>query len=447
MNSQLNLEGYCPAVLLYCLHVEMRVCDFYSLYKKHTVALVMLAETMQPVDAVIVGAGPVGSYTALRLAKLGVKTHVYEEHATVGLPSHCAGHISIRSLKALGYYPLPNGIVENTFNAANFYSQTGTRFALKLKVPVTLALNRAKFDQYIAQQAEAAGATFHLGTRVRSLTLENGFARGVYLQDGTRVPSKITIDTEGISSRLLRQAGLKALNPEGLVYAVETEIDGVTDVEEHAVEVYMGSSAPGFYGWLIPRPDGKAKLGLATDHGNPQTYLQRLITKHPVASRQLKGAKILKTSYHAISLGGPIGRAYADGFLAVGDVASQVKPTTGGGVIFGLTCGGIAAEVAKAALERGDVSGEVLSLYQKRCNEALNFDVSFMLRLRRFLNSLSDERLDSVLRFCNRLGIGKALSDVEEIDFQGRMMLQAAAKPQMLAALAYFGLLYLSANH
>ena len=179
------------------------------------------------------------------------------------------------------------------------------------------------------------------------MALENGFVKGINLQDGTKIPSKITIDTEGISSRLLRQAGLKALNPKGLVYAVETEIDDVSDVEEHAVEVYMGSSAPGFYGWLIPRPDGTAKLGLATSHGNPQAYLQRLMTKHPVASRQLKGAKITKTSYHAITLAGPIGKAYANGFLAVGDVASQVKPTTGGGVIFGLTCGEIAAEVAK----------------------------------------------------------------------------------------------------
>ena len=404
----------------------------------------MLAKTMQPVDTVIVGGGPVGSYTALRLAKLGVKAHVFEEHASVGLPSHCAGHISIRSLKALGYYPLPNGIAENTFDAANFYSPSGTKFSLKLKAPVTIALNRAKFDQCIAKEAQDAGATFHLNTPVQSLAIRDGFVKGINLQDGTTINSKITIDTEGISSRLLRQAGLKALNTKGLVYAVEAEIDGVSDVEAHAVEVYMGSSAPGFYGWLIPRPDGTAKLGLATSHGNPQAYLQHLMTKHPVASRQLKGAKITKTSYHAISLAGPISKAYTNGFLAVGDVASQVKPTTGGGVIFGLTCGEIAAEVANTALLKGDVSGEVLSLYQKCCNEALNFDVAFMLRLRRFLNSLSDERLDSVLRFCNRLGVDKALSDVEEIDFQGRMLLKVAAKPQMLAALAYFFLLYLS---
>jgi flavin-dependent dehydrogenase len=201
----------------------------------------MMEQKSRQADAVIVGAGPVGSYTALRLAKLGVKAHVYEEHAEVGLPSHCAGHISIRSLKALGYYPLPNGIVENTFDAANFYSPSGTKFSIKLKTPVTCALDRAKFDQYLAKQAQDAGATFHLNSTVQSLAIQNGFVKGINLKDGTTVQSKITIDTEGISSRLLRQTGLRGLNGKGLVYAVETEIEGVSGVEEHAVEVYMGS--------------------------------------------------------------------------------------------------------------------------------------------------------------------------------------------------------------
>jgi hypothetical protein len=69
-----------------------------------------------------------------------------------------------------------------------------------------------------------------------------------------------------------------------------------------------------------------------------------------------------------------------------------------------------------------------------------------MLRLRRFLNSLSDEKLDEMLRVCGKLGVDKALRDVNEIDFQGKMLLTAVQKPAMAAALLYFGLLYLSAN-
>ena len=401
-------------------------------------------------EAIVVGGGPVGSYAALNLAKLGVKATVFEEHPQIGLPSHCAGHISIKSLRNIGLYPLPTGIAENTFCTANFYSPAGSKFSLHLSCPVTVALNRARLDQYLAKQAQEAGARFVLNSRVQALLMKEGFVGGVKVQSNgaeERVYSKIVLDTEGISSRLLRQTGLKALKPSGLVYAVEAEVDRVQDVELDAVEVYFGKSyAPGFYGWLIPRPDGSAKVGLATNHGDPRGYLKRLMTKHPIASKQLAKAKITQVGYHAITLGGPINRSYADGFLAVGDCASQVKPTTGGGVIFGLKCAEIAAQVANSALRKNNVSSGYLKTYQQQCHDLTGFDFQVMLRLRRFLDSLSDERLDEMLRVCARLGVDKALRDVDEIDFQGKMLLTAVKKPAMAAALAYFGLLYLSAN-
>jgi flavin-dependent dehydrogenase len=157
-----------------------------------------------------------------------------------------------------------------------------------------------------------------------------------------------------------------------MVYAVEAEVENVEGVEEHGVEVYVGKDyAPGFYGWLIPRPDGTAKLGLATNHGNPKTYLQQLMKHHPVASKQLRQTKIKSQTFHAITLGGPITKAYGNGFLAVGDCASQVKPTTGGGVVFSLTCAKAASETAKEALQNGDVSEGALGLYQKRFMEQI----------------------------------------------------------------------------
>jgi digeranylgeranylglycerophospholipid reductase len=411
----------------------------------------MMAQTIQSADAIVVGGGPVGSYAALNLAKLGVKVTVFEEHSTIGFPSHCAGHISIKSLRSMGLYPLPNGIVENTFCAANFHSPLGSKFSIKLSCPVTLALNRARFDQFLANQAQNAGASLVLGSRVQSLLLMNGSVKGVNIRkaDGSdeKVYSKIVLDSEGVSSRLLRQAGLKALKTSALIYGVEAEVDTVQDVELDAVEVYFGKAyAPGFYAWLIPRPDGSAKVGLATNHGDPREYLKRLMLKHPVASKQLSKAKITHVGYHAITLGGPINKSYADGFLAVGDCASQVKPTTGGGVIFGLTAAKAAAEVASQAIALSDVSSNVLQAYQKRCDELLKFDFRVMLRIRRFLDSLSDKRLDEMLRVCGKIGVDKALRDVDEIDFQGKMLLTAVKKPSMLVALTYFGLLYLSAN-
>jgi len=402
-------------------------------------------------EVIVVGGGPAGSYTALNLAKKGVKVTVFEEHPQIGVPSHCAGHISIRSLKTMGLYPIPEGILENKFCAANFYSPYGTKFSLHLSCPVTVALNRARFDQYLARQAEAAGATFAASSYVQSLVIADGYVKGINVTHGggvtVQVGSKIVVDAEGVSSRLLRQTGLTPLKPSGIVYAVEAEMENVQNVDLDAVEVFFGKAyAPGFYGWLIPKPDGSAKVGLATNKGNPREFLKRLMTKHPIAAKQLAKAKITHIGYHAITLAGPIPQAYTNGFLAVGDCASQVKPTTGGGVIFGLTAAKQAAEIAGKAIAQDDVSSVVMQAYQKRCNDLLRFDFNVMLRLRRFLNSLSDEKIDEMLRVCDKLGINKALRNVDEIDFQGKMLLTAIQKPSMAAALLYFGLLYLSAN-
>jgi len=402
-------------------------------------------------DIVIVGGGPVGSFAALNLARMGAEVAVFEEHSTIGSPSHCAGHLSIRSLRNLGLYPLPGKIVQNTFSAANFYSPTGTKLSIRLSRPVTCAIDRTNFDKYLAEKAEAAETHYYLNSRVRSLLIDGGVVKGVNLETKgnveATVSAKIVVDAEGIASRILRQTGLPSLDRDRLVHAVETEVENVENVEPDAVGVFMGKNyAPGFYAWLIPKTDGTAKVGLATKTGNPKEFLQRFMLKHPVASKQLAKARITKIAFHPISLGGPISKAYSNGFMAVGDVASQVKPTTGGGVIFGLTSAKIAAQVANEALKRNDLSSSYLQLYQKRCADMLGFDFSVMLRIRKFLDALSDEKVDKALRFCAASGLDEKLRDVEEIDFQGQTFLKVLKKPFAFAILAYFLTLYLSAN-
>jgi geranylgeranyl reductase family protein len=401
-------------------------------------------------EAVVIGGGPAGSFTAWNLSRLGVETTVLEEHAEIGVPSHCAGHLSIRSLRNLGLYPLPEGSVENTFSAANFHSPLGTAFSVRLEQPVTCALNRELLDKFLAEKAEAAGVRYRLGSRVRSLIIDDGFVKGVNIEregDVESVEAKVIVDAEGISSRFVKEAGLAAPQGGCLVHAVEAEVENVNNLEADSVEVFLGKEyALGFYGWIMPLPNGTAKVGLAAKTGNPKDLLQRLMFKHPVASKLLKGSRVKQLSFHPITLGGPIAKNYANGFLAVGDAASQVKPTTGGGVIFGLTCGQIAAETAFEAIRRNDVSESCLKEYQKSCVAKLGFDFSVMLRVRRFLDSLSDEKIDDILRVCNRFGLGKALKAVDEIDFQGKLLLEMLTKPSAYATFAYLLRLYLSAN-
>jgi geranylgeranyl reductase family protein len=401
-------------------------------------------------DVAVVGGGPCGSFAALKLGKLGADVTVFEEHSEIGIPSHCAGHLSIKGLRDLKLYPLPAEIVENTFYGANFYSPKGNEFSVRFSSPITCAVNRALFDKHIAEIAEHAGANYCLNSRVESLIIEDGSVKGVVVKQKGKTEKKmarIMLDAEGISSRILKEAGLLGLNRHMLLNGVEAEVDNVKKMEPDRVEVFLGREyAPSFYAWMVPKNDGKAKVGLAAKNGNPKMLLQRFMLKHPIASRKLGTAKVLQTSFHPITLGGPIPQTYSNGFLAVGDVASHVKPTTGGGVVLGMTCANVAAEVAIEALRRNDFSKEFLSAYQRRCEEILGFDVKVMLRMRKTLDRMSDERLDDMIGLCTRLGLDKTLQNVKDIDFQGQTFLRVLRSPRILTALSYFIFAYLSAN-
>lgn len=399
-------------------------------------------------DVIIVGGGPCGSFAAFNLAKRGINVAVFEEHSEIGVPCHCTGHLSIEGLKRLGLYPLPTEVVENVFYGAVFHSPNGRTFQVRFSQPVTCVVNRAFFDKHLAEKAEQKGAHFFLNSHVESLIVEEDFARGVRVNGKHEERfAKIVIDAEGISSRILRMMGLASLNREMLVKGIQAEVENVKNVEPDTVEIFLGNAyAPGFYAWLAPKKDGKAKVGLATNTGNPRDFLKRLMLKHPTASKKLQNAKILQATLHPITLGGPIPKTYSNGFLVVGDAASQVKPTTGGGVIFGMTCAKFAAEVAYEALCQNDFSANFLSAYQKRFERSLGFDVEVMLKIRKMLNAMSDAKIDSFINFCNKLKLSETLEGIKEIDFQGQTFMQLLGKPKMLTAILYFFLIYLSAN-
>jgi len=380
-------------------------------------------------DVVVVGAGPSGSFSALTAARMGAEVVVCEEHKEVGLPSHCAGLTSLGGLKRLGLH-LPEMVVENEIKGAVFYSPSGREFRVRFAYPVTFVIDRVMFDKHLAELAEKAGVEFLLGTKARALLLDKGFVNGVSLKSGENLTSKIVIDAEGCASTLLKQIGLQTFDKSLVVNAVNAEVDRVKDVQDDTVEVYFGQRyAPGLFAWIIPRRDGSAKIGLATRVGNPSEYLKHFLNTHPIAKKKLRGAAVKNASYHLIPLGGPIPKTYYNGFLAVGDAASQVKPTTGGGVVMSLTCAKIAGESAFEAIQQNDFSEGFLSRYQQRWRRAIGFDMVVMRRIRLMLNSLPDQKLDRIISLCSQWRLSESLQKVRDIDFQGKALMPLLRSP------------------
>jgi len=392
-------------------------------------------------DIVVVGGGPCGLFSAYTAAKLGAEVLVCEEHEEIGVPKHCAGHLNISSLRRLGLR-IPRGAVENEIRGAVFHSPSGKEFVLRCRAPVTYVVNRERFDKHLFDLAVKSGVQYRLKLKVRSLLFDSGVVKGVALKEGgnrERLEANVVIDAEGCSSKLLKKTGLNGLKGSMMVKGIQAEVDDVEDVDEDMVEVYLGNKiAPGFFAWIIPRKDASAKVGLATESGDPRKYLRRFMEKHPVASEKLRKSRVTGLSLHPIPLGGPLPKTYSDGFLVVGDAASQVKPTTGGGVVFGLTCSRVAGKVAYEAVKRQDFSEVFLSRYQSRWKRLVGFDLAAMLRMRRMLNSLSDSRIDGMIDLCRRLGIDGVLEKVGDLDFQGRTLIPMIKCPGTLAVISYF---------
>jgi len=388
-------------------------------------------------DVVVVGAGPSGAFSALTAAKLGAEVVVCEEHKEVGLPNHCAGHVSVRGLSRFGLR-LPTHMIENKIKGAVFYSPSGREFRVKFPDPVTCVINRTVFDKHAAELAEKAGVKFLLGTRVESLLFNQGYVQGVSLRSGESITSKVVIDAEGCASALLKQTGLLAFDKFTVVNAVNCEVDHIEQLEDDVVEVYLGQRyAPGLFAWIIPKRDGEAKVGLATNAGNPREFLRRFLNVHPIVSRKLRRSAVHNLSYHLIPLGGPIPKTYHNGFLAVGDVASQVKPTTGGGVVMGLTCAKIAGETAYKAIQQKDFSEAFLSRYQQRWQREIGFDMAVMKRMRLMLNRLSDQKLDKIVRLCSKWRLSESLQNVRDIDFQGKALIPLLKSPSTWTVALY----------
>ena len=78
----------------------------------------------------IIGAGPVGSYSAYLLAKKGKEVSVFEEHKDIGLPIQCTGIVTNEIQKIIH---LDSETIVNNVTKARIFSNNKNYIELNLK--------------------------------------------------------------------------------------------------------------------------------------------------------------------------------------------------------------------------------------------------------------------------------------------------------------------------
>jgi len=390
------------------------------------------------VDLAVVGCGVSGAAAAFAAAQRGISVSILEEHSKVGEPSHCSGHVGILAFEQFAP-KTPRRIIENEIKGAVLYPPSEKPLTLKRATPITWVLNRAELDKHLSYVATEAGAHLYTNSRVVSFRrLDRGFRVETAGLKPTDISCRVLIDASGFGASVSKYAGLSQAGPRMLVNSAQFSVDKVTDVDEDFVELYFGQHyAPGFFGWIIPRRDGSAKVGIAAGaRANVRQCFERFVGKHPVVSKKLKHAhRSTKTMFHPIPVDGATRRTYADGMLSVGDAASQVKPTTGGGIVFGLACGRLAGMTAANAVMSDDTSEQFLGSYEKSWRHLIGFDLKAMSWLRRLLYTLPDQYLDRIFKVSNELRVDELLRKSSDIDFQGRTLVSLARDPRLFITL------------
>ena len=352
-------------------------------------------------EIVIVGAGPIGCYTAQLLKKCGINSfRIIEEHSEVGRPVRCAGIVG-KPVFEDSLIPLSRDSILNQINGALFFYR-GDSFKIE-RSGVALVVDREKFDKELSQglkvvygirlleieeEGEGDGAGSGEGSRYRLKTNQGDiWADMVIGADGPRSRVKKFIDSK--SERVKRGSGAKKDNGnvnrsiddsgetkfyKGVQYRIKLDdLKGLEDefFSGEMTRVYMREGIP-FFVWIIPEGDGIIRLGVIAENGRKE--LERVIEEEGI-----KG-EIIDRLAGIIPIG--LCQSAYKKVAVVGDAARQVKPLTGGGIYYGMK----AAEILVECIREG-----ALAEYDKRWKSKFGREIKFGLWARKVYERLNKD--------------------------------------------------------
>ncbi|MFW9965709.1 MAG: geranylgeranyl reductase family protein [Candidatus Thorarchaeota archaeon] len=381
-------------------------------------------------DAIIVGGGPSGLISAHRIAADGHRVLVLEEHETIGEPDHCAGLLSTSGLDSLGLQP-PADVIQNHVVGARIFSPSGYSFYVERGRREAIVVDRSKFDLWLADRALDADTSIMTGSKVKNINWKNGRIIGVRADDD--FSATIVINAEGSRCQISKQAGLPVVPHSSKHPAFQVEVSGA-DVDDDIVEMFYGrATAPGFFAWIIPLGDGRARVGLAA-RSLSKKRLMASIRHHPVMSERLKRSSIQRSLGGIVLVGLPINKTVKDNLLVVGDAAGMVKSTTGGGVIVGGMAAIVASRIVRKVLHNQDQSNIMLERYEGAWRSLLMRELRTMHITQKLLSSFSDRGLDSIIRDADKFGLTETIRREGDMDMQSRVILSLLSKPMTLIA-------------
>ena len=335
--------------------------------------------TTREYDVVVVGAGTAGSYAAATVANAGYSVAVLDRK-----DENEAGHIACGdALKGAGSFPdaIPRSQIESAITNADVdhgrFEIPQEDTVLEIPVPGELAvIDRDAFGRLLIEGAERAGARFAYDTVVQSV-IQDGSGRTTGVQ-ATRegaphtFSAEVVIDAAGAMSILQDTADFGDSQFDTNVTfrhfcSAYREIIEVPDpVEWSDALVFKPTERAAGYLWYFPRTETTINAGLGFQMTEEPMTLVDDLRRDLQTRGEFAGGQVIDKLGAALPTRRPYDSAVAAGYIAAGDAAGHVNPTTGGGIAGAAYAGQYAGEQAVEALDTGDVSEGMLWPYNQR---------------------------------------------------------------------------------
>jgi digeranylgeranylglycerophospholipid reductase len=331
----------------------------------------------------IIGAGPVGSHAAWLLARKDKEVNVLEEHSDIGRPVQCTGIVTQSVTEIIR--PRKEFLV-NRLEKARLHAPDGRETEVKVS---DLVIDRTRFDSHLAERASEAGARISLNSRVTGIAAKESRKKLKITNTKTMQSDTMTADTligaDGPNSIVSRFLG----NRKPVCWI---GIQALADMpaEKKTYEVYFGDKIPGFFGWVVPENENRARVGIATTR-NPRQVFDRFMKRFEKCRIiEMQGGLIPKYDTKLV--------LQRDGSYVVGDAATQVKATTGGGLVPGLKAAGF---LAKSIIDCTEYKKEL---------KPVNQELKTSLLLRNILDRFCDDDYNKLIDIIGNESIKRTLN-------------------------------------
>lgn len=316
----------------------------------------------------VIGGGPAGSYASLLLAEKGFDVTVYEDHEVIGVPIQCTG-ITTTFLERL--VNIDEVLINETQRILVHSPQDSVEFSVK-----NLIFDRDRFDQLLAKNAQAAGVQYRFNCRYTDHHLVFDKKKNVsHKLDGP------IVGADGPRSKVAECVGMKG--ERSFLYGVQGVVKRKCDAD--VFEVWLGSMAPGLFAWSVPENKTISRVGVACPKSS-SIYFDSFLKRMGVEKKDIQCMQ-----GGLIPIYNPALQTKKENTYIIGDAATHVKATTGGGIIPGM--------LAAQSLVK-DIDGK--KDYEWGWKKSIGRELRMHLLIRTMLDKFSDNDYDQLIGMVKR---------------------------------------------